>query len=231
MQRHFLALFAALLLAPSLIGSSRPDGEYWRALAPSERAELVTGIFIGIFMGSSYGDLSTEQALKLNLKTTNEEKIATLDAFYEEPLNRPIWIESAWVVAVARQEKRPEEEVTKLIADLRAAVAGKAPKPAKPLPTKHPEVYDIARKLAAKSKTLQAALGEDIEFFNEAANAWAMGPDQGEAYVSMHVRGSKATGRLNGHAKRSGGIWVYDSLEILVVETADTVDLLTDTKD
>jgi hypothetical protein len=232
MRRTALALLATLLIPSSLLATSRrPDGEYWRALEPSERAELAQGIFIGIFMGSSYGDLSTENALKLTLKSSNEEAVAKLDAFYEDPLNRPIWIESAWIVAAARVHGRPEEEIAKIVAELRAAVAGKASQPPKPLPTKHPEVYEIALEFAGKSKTLAAAFGESIEFFNEQANAWALGPDQGEAYVSMQVKGSKATGRLNGHAKRSGGIWVYDSLEVLVVETADTVDLLTDTRD
>ena len=218
-----------LLIATTLGAASGPDGDDWRSLGPKEKRQLTLGIFLGLTMGASYGDMTHETATRLYLRMSQDEIVATFDRFYEEPLNRKIPLTAVWMVSAARGSGVDEETLKKTVADLRAAVSGKAPASATPPPTRHPEVYDIALHYADRSKKLRELLGDDVEYSNERANAWALGPDQGEAYVFFEVASSKGTGRMNGHAKRIGGKWVYDDLQVIVIGTGDMVDLLRDT--
>jgi hypothetical protein len=210
--------------------SSRTDGEYWRSLDRKERWQLAHGVLLGLLIAHSYGDLTTETASKLYLKMSLDDAVIAFDRFYGEPKNRPIPVEAAWMVEVARGAGVAPVAVQKLIEDLRATSTGKAAHQLDTQPpTKHPEVYDIALNHADRSKKLKGLFGEDIVFENERANAWALGPDEGEAYVFFDVSGGNHTGRLNGHAKRVSGKWVYDHLQVLVIGTGDIVNLLTDT--
>ncbi len=209
-------------------GSSRANGDYWRSLEPKERWQLAHGMLLGLMMAHSYGDLTTETATKLYLKMSLDDAVVTFDRFYAEPKNRPIPVEAAWMVEVARGAGVSPEALQKMVEGLRAASAGKAPPGAAPLPTKYPEVYDIALNHAERSQKLKEVFGDDIIFENERVNAWALGPDQGEAYVFFDVSGADRAGRMNGHAKRVAGKWVYDDLQVLVIGSGDIVNLLTD---
>ena len=235
--RFLLAGLLVVFSARLVVGSdkqhtgSRPNGEYWRALSKPERSQLVIGMFVGLGMGASYGDLSDEVLRKVRPRMTFDQIVSAFDSFYSEPLNRPIPIESAWIVSATRDAEVSEETIAKLVGDLRAVSTGKAPASTQPPPTKHPEVYDIALNHADRSAEFRKAFGTEPEFTNERANAWALGPDQGDAYVFIDVSGSSATGRLNGHAKRSGGRWVYDDLQVLVIGSGEIIDLLKDTKE
>jgi hypothetical protein len=223
-------LHSAMPLGASTRTNARPDGEYWLSLKRAERLQLITGMFTGISMAISYGELSTEAGSKLQLDMTFDEIVATFDTFYSEPRNKTIRIESAWIIGVMRHAGVQEQVISKLIGDLRGVANGNLPDRSEPLPTKYPEVYDVALNYVDRSKVLRELLGGEIEIGRKRANAWALGPDQGEAYVFVDVKGPKAEGRLNGHAKRSGGKWLYDDLEVLVIGTGEIVDILQDTK-
>lgn len=227
----YVASTAPLFAEKERLDSAKTDGDYWGSLNAKERRQLLHGMFIGTWIASRYGDMSTETASKLSIRMSLDDAVKSFDAFYREPLNRPIGFEEVWFIHAARANDVPEETITKLIGDLRATLAGKAPPLTEPLPTKHPEVYDIALNFADRSKVLRELFGDDIEYANERANAWALGPDQGEAYVFIDTASSKATGRMSGHAKRIGGKWVYDDLQVLVIGTGEIIDLLKDSKE
>lgn len=236
-MRFYLYIATCLLLAlagdtsaeEKMQTGSKPNGVYWLSLDRDSRRAMLEGIFTGLAMGMSYGDMSTETGAKL-IRTgmTFDDLITTFNKFYSEAPNRRIPIESAWLFAVARAADVPEESVSKMVGDLRAVVNGDAQPSVGVLPTKHPEVYDIALNHAERSKTLTIHLGAEWEASNERANAWTLGPDDGHAYVFIDLTGPKGAGRLNGHAKRVGGRWVYDSLDVLVIGTGTTVDILGD---
>lgn len=229
MHARTILLLVVLVAAPFAQSSWRPGGEYWTSLDSKEKSQLVHGMVLGLMMAQSYGGLTSEAASKLWLKMSQDEVVAAFVRFYAEPKNRKIPLEAAWMVEATRGAGVSAEVLAKLVEDLRAASSGKAPATATPAPTKHPEVYDVALNHADRSKKLKELFGEDIAFENERANAWALGPDQGDAYVFFDVTNGELTGRMDGHAKRVGGQWVYDSLRVLVIGTGDIVDLLADT--
>jgi len=132
MRRAFFLVLVLTLLSSQAMAQEKRDGNYWRTIGETEKLDILLGIFDGMSLTENIISIVLKQEYTICTDViesimrqtshflddlTTAQIAARLDAFYEDPQNRPIPIYwSVWVVA---RESKGDKNVGKFVKELR----------------------------------------------------------------------------------------------------------------
>lgn len=91
---------------------------------------------------------------------------------------------------------------------------------------KESDAYKEAMQRAQASPAVQEALGTPIEDTFFVGGSISIENGNGEAHFAAPLKGSKTQGVLNVNATKSGGIWQFHTLNVVVPATNQVIELL-----
>jgi hypothetical protein len=88
------------------------------------------------------------------------------------------------------------------------------------------DVYKQAMAQAAASEPVRAQIGNPIKADWLIAGELKVNGDRGSANLSIPISGSRGRGTIRAVASKSGGVWRFSSLQVVVAGHRSVIDLL-----